>query len=75
MKEIRQYLEEHISHIKQVLEILKKHQLLANVKKCEFAQQPLVYSGYAIGGGELEVDLMKMDAITKWPTSTNVSDI
>jgi hypothetical protein len=30
--------EEHISHFMQVLETLKKHQLLANLKKCEFAQ-------------------------------------
>jgi len=29
--------EEHISHLTQVLETLKKHQLLANLKKCEFA--------------------------------------
>ena len=30
--------EEHMSHLIQVLETLKKHQLLANIKKCEFSQ-------------------------------------
>jgi hypothetical protein len=30
-------LEEHISQFMQVLETLKKHQLLANLKKCEFS--------------------------------------
>jgi hypothetical protein len=30
--------EEHISHLLQVLETLKKHQLLANIKKCKFAR-------------------------------------
>jgi hypothetical protein len=29
--------QEHISHLMQVLETLKKNQLLANLKKCEFA--------------------------------------
>jgi hypothetical protein len=29
--------EEHISHLMQVLETSKKHQLLANLKKCDFA--------------------------------------
>ena len=43
--------EEHISHLTQVLETLKKHQLLENLKTYEFAQQPLVYLGYVIGGG------------------------
>ena len=30
--------EEHISNLTQVLETLKKHQLLENLKKCEFVQ-------------------------------------
>jgi hypothetical protein len=30
--------EEHISHLMQVYETLKKHQLLANLNKCEFSQ-------------------------------------
>jgi hypothetical protein len=30
--------EEHISHLMHVLETQKKHQLLANIKKCEFDQ-------------------------------------
>ena len=42
--------EEHISQLMKVLETMKKNQLLANIKKCEFAQQSLVYLGYVIGG-------------------------
>jgi hypothetical protein len=30
-------LEENMSHLMQVLETLKKHQLLENLKKCEFS--------------------------------------
>lgn len=33
--------EKHISYLTQVLETLKKHELLANIKKCEFAKQSL----------------------------------
>jgi len=58
-----------------VLETLKKHQLLANIKKREFVQQSLVYLGYVIGGGELKVDPSKMEAIMKWPVPTNVSEV
>jgi hypothetical protein len=67
--------EEHISHLMQVLETLKKHQLLENLKKCEFAQQYLVYLGYVIGGGELKIDPAKMEAIMKWLVPTNVSEV
>jgi hypothetical protein len=57
--------EEHISHLMQVLETLKKHQLLANLKKCEFSQQSLVYLGYPT----------KMEAILKWLVPTNVTEV
>jgi hypothetical protein len=29
--------EEHISHLKKVVETLKRHPLVVNLKKCEFA--------------------------------------
>jgi hypothetical protein len=54
-----------------VLETLKKHQLLDNLKKCEFTQRSLVYFGYVIGGGELKIDPTNMEAIMKWPIPTN----
>jgi hypothetical protein len=57
--------EDHISHLMQVLETLKKHQLLANLKKCKFSQQYLVYFGYVIVGGEFNIDPTKMEAIMK----------
>ena len=58
-----------------MLETLKKHQLLENIKKCAFAQQSLVYLGYVIGGGELKIDHAKMEAIMKWSIPTNVSKV
>jgi hypothetical protein len=67
--------EEHILHLMHMLETLKKHQLLANLKKCEFAQLSLVYFGYRIDGGELIIDLKKMEAIIKWLVPTNATEI
>ena len=54
---------------------MKKHRLLANLKKCEFAQQYFVYLGYVVGGGELKIDPSKMEAIMKWLVPTNVSEV
>jgi hypothetical protein len=64
-----------MSHLMQVLETLKKHWLLANLNKCEFTQQCLVYLGYAISEGELKIDPTKMEAIMKWLIPTNVTEI
>jgi hypothetical protein len=51
--------EEHISHLMQVLETLKKNQLLGNINKCKFVQYSLVYLGYVTGGEEINNDLMR----------------
>jgi hypothetical protein len=48
--------EEHISHLMQSLETLKKHQLFTNIKKFDFSLQSLVYLGYVMSGGELKID-------------------
>jgi len=58
-----------------VLETLKKHQLLENLKKCEFVQQSLVHLGYVISGGELKIDPSNMEAIMKWLVPTNASEV
>jgi chemotaxis signal transduction protein len=34
-----------------------------------------VYLGHVIGGGELKIDLAKIEAILKWPTPTNVTKV
>jgi hypothetical protein len=49
--------------------------MLANLKKCEFSQQTLVYLGHVIGGGELKIDLAKMEDIMKWLVPTNVIEV
>jgi hypothetical protein len=59
----------------QVLETMKKHQLLANLKKCEFSRQYLVYLGYVIGGGEIKIYLAKMEAIMKWLVPKNLTRV
>lgn len=55
----------------QLLETLKKKQLLENIKKCEY----LVYLGYMISGGELNIDPDIMDAIMRWLMPTNVFEV
>jgi hypothetical protein len=44
---------------------MKKHHMLANIKKFDFSQYSLVYLGYVIGGAEIKIDLAKMDPIMK----------
>ena len=45
--------EEHIVHVKKVLDVLKREKLYVKMSKCEFAKNSLVYLGNIIGGGHL----------------------
>jgi hypothetical protein len=67
--------EDQISHLMHMLEILKKHQLLENLKKCEFSQQSLVYLEYVISVGELKIDPAKMEVIMKWSVPINYTEV
>lgn len=45
-----QDMESHKKHLKEVLEILRKHKLYENQKKCTFAQAQVEYLGHIISG-------------------------
>ena len=45
------------------------------MSKCEFGKTYLVYIGYIVGGGELKIDLSKLESIIKWPNTHNVTEI
>jgi hypothetical protein len=53
----------HVSHVEQVLHILRKEKLYANLPKCNFAQKKLVFLGFVISHNGIEVDTSKIEAI------------
>ena len=55
--------EEHLEHIRQVLQRLKEKKLLINLKKCSFMQEEIVYLGFAISADGLKMDPEKVKAI------------
>ena len=65
--------EEHIKHVKQVLEVLQREKLYLKMSKCEFGKTSLVYLGYIIGGGQLKIDPYKVEVIFKWHRPHNVT--
>lgn len=67
--------EEHISHLLQEQETLKKYRILSNLMKCNIAYQYSVYFEYVIGGGNLNIDPTNMEFILKWLMHTHVFEI
>lgn len=51
--------EEHLEHLRQVFEALKKHKLYANLKKCHFLTDKVTFLGYVVTGDGIEMDWWK----------------
>ncbi|KAK8669782.1 hypothetical protein V6N13_104551 [Hibiscus sabdariffa] len=68
-------LEEHVYHFRSVLEVLRKETLFANLKKCSFCTNKLVFLGFVVSSEGLEVDQEKVKAIRDWPRPTSIIQV
>jgi hypothetical protein len=67
--------EEHVKHVKQILDVLRKEKLFLKMSKCKFGKTSLIYLGHIIGGGELKIDPSKVKVILDWPKPNNVTEV
>nr|GFA25076.1 hypothetical protein [Tanacetum cinerariifolium] len=68
------YEEEHEQHLQIVLEILRQKKLYAKFSKCEFWLQQVAFLGHIASTDGITMDLSKIEAITKWPRPTTVTE-
>ena len=67
--------DEHLEHLTQVFDALKEEKLYANLKKCTFCKDRVVFLGYIISQDGVEVDEEKIRAIKEWPVPTNITKV
>ncbi|KAH9781057.1 Endonuclease [Citrus sinensis] len=68
-------LDEHIEHLHTVLTVLRKKKLYANLKKCFFCTNQIIFLGYVVSAKGIEVDEEKVKAIKEWPTPKSVCEV
>ena len=68
-------LEEHKTHVRQALEILRKHKLYAKMTKCSFFQQEVEYLGHIVGSDGVKPDPAKIKAIKEWKQPENLKEL
>ncbi|WZY99291.1 hypothetical protein YC2023_071620 [Brassica napus] len=68
-------LEDHIEHLRAVLDVLRKEKLYANLKKCTFCTDNLVFLGFVVSADGVKVDQEKIKAIQEWPSPTTVGEV
>ena len=66
---------EHIAHLQSVLHVLRKEKLYANLEKCSFCTNHVVFLGFVISSKGVQVDEGKVKAIRDWPTPKTVSEV
>ncbi|XP_059805780.1 acidic mammalian chitinase-like [Hypanus sabinus] len=62
--------EEHIHHIRLVLQRLWENQLFVKAEKCEFHIPLVSFLGYIIESGQVKADPKKIQAVEEWPRPT-----
>ena len=63
---------EHLSHLQQLFEVLRKQRLYAKLEKCSFLLPEVNFLGYIIGKTGVKVDPSKVQAIKDWPVPTTL---
>ncbi|PKI62307.1 hypothetical protein CRG98_017308 [Punica granatum] len=64
-------LDDHKVHLKPVLDVLRKEKLFANLKKCTFCTNKLVFLGCVVSVQGIQVDEEIVRAIQEWPNPTS----
>eukprot|EP01018_Ginkgo_biloba_P015785 Gb_20037 [translate_table: standard] len=58
---------EHMQHLREVMDILRREKLFVNLEKCSFVQTELKYLGFIMSSEGLKVDLEKVKAVLTSP--------
>ncbi|GKF28872.1 putative reverse transcriptase domain-containing protein, partial [Tanacetum coccineum] len=67
--------EEHEDYLCIVLEILRQKKLYAKFSKCDFWLGQVAFLGHIVSVDGITMDHVKVEAITKWPRPTTVTEV
>lgn len=65
-------LEDHVSHLQQVFQLLSEDGWLIKLSKCRFAQESISYLGHVVSAAGVSTDPSKLESVKEWPVPTDV---
>ena len=68
-------MEEHVEHLKVILDILQNERLFINPEKSQFCKDKLIFLGSVISANGLSMDPEKVKAILEWPIPQNITEV
>ena len=67
--------QEHEEHVRQVMEVLRRHQLFAKLSKCELFRGSVEFLGHRVDADGLHMLSDKVQAVRDWPTPCSVEEV
>ena len=68
-------LQDHLTHLELILQLLAQHHFFAKLSKCSFATTQVSYLGHLISSIGVTPDPDKIQAITSWPQPRSLTDL
>ncbi|GKA19127.1 reverse transcriptase domain-containing protein, partial [Tanacetum coccineum] len=67
--------EEHETHLKTILDLLKEEKLYAKFSKCEFWLKEVQFLGHVVNRNGIHVDPSKVESVKNWKTPESPTEI
>jgi hypothetical protein len=67
--------EEHVQHLRVILQRLRDHQLYAKFNKCAFYLKEVPFLGHVISAEGIKVDPNKVQEVVDWKSPRSVTSI
>ena len=68
-------MEEHMYHLRTVLQTLREHQLYTKFSKYDFWMESVAFLGHVVSKDGIQVDPQKIEVVSEWPRPTTVTEI
>ena len=67
--------ENHDTHLRVMLETLRKEQLYAKLSECEFWLNEVSFLGHIVSKERIRVDPKKIEVVVEWKPPINVTEV
>ena len=67
--------DDHVKHVRRVLEILRRNKLYCKFSKCEFGRKEVAFVGQVVSNGVRKIDPAKAKAIREYPKPTCAAEV
>jgi hypothetical protein len=67
--------EEHLQHLRQILQTMRDNQIYGKMKKCIFMKDEAPYLGHIISKDGIKMDPKKVETIQNWPEITTIKQL